>query len=145
MEIQFTCPRCGGHDLSVVQEVFKKFLVTEITATDIKDDEGTFVENKGGVVAYQCFHCGFELRDVSDTDSIDDQDEAIGWVMTEQARRIWKEGKNIPINDDDEIDVAWMEFPKGTPREDIWHWIEETFDISIAELEEWYNSEVRKS
>ena len=145
MKFQFTCPRCGGHDLAVVQEFFKSFLVTDITALKIRDDEKTFVEETGAIVAYRCFHCGFELRDESDTETIDRESDAIGWVMTEQAQRIWKEGKNIPINDADEITVQWMQFPAGTPREDIWHWIEKTFDISIAELEVWYAEHGRES
>ena len=40
---------------------------------------------------------------------------------------------DISVNEDDEIEQAWKHFPVGTEKLDIWHWIEETYDVSIAE------------
>ena len=31
------------------------------------------------------------------------------------------------------IEQAWHGFSSGTHREEIWHWFEETFQISVAE------------
>lgn len=46
----------------------------------------------------------------------------------------------IPVNEDDELVFAWNlkrwgfpSFEKGTDRQAIWHWFENTFDLSIAE------------
>lgn len=50
----------------------------------------------------------------------------------DEARKLWAELGDIPINNDEEIDVSWNIFPKGTPRQDIWHWFEEKYDISVA-------------
>ncbi len=41
---------------------------------------------------------------------------------------------DIPVNDDDEIEQAFLHFDAGTPNTVIWHWFESYFDISIAEL-----------
>ena len=33
----------------------------------------------------------------------------------------------------EEIEEPWKHFLPGTHREDIWHWFEERFNISVAE------------
>jgi len=40
-------------------------------------------------------------------------------------KELWKELGDIPINDDEEIDVPFLDFEKGTDRYEIWHWFEE--------------------
>ena len=35
--------------------------------------------------------------------------------------------------DTEEIEESWNGFLNGTFREDIWHWFEETFYVSVAE------------
>lgn len=47
---------------------------------------------------------------------------------------LWLEFGDIPMDPETEcIESKWHGFPAGTHREDIWHWFEETFDISVAE------------
>lgn len=49
-------------------------------------------------------------------------------------RRLWTEFGDIPMNPETEcIEQAWHGFSAGTHREEIWHWFEETFQISVAE------------
>lgn len=53
------------------------------------------------------------------------------------AKEIWKELEDIPFIENENYEICldtdnFHGFEKGTPREDIWHWIEENFDISIA-------------
>ena len=48
---------------------------------------------------------------------------------------LWAEFGDVPINEDEEIDEDWHIFSKGTDRFEIWHWFEETYDISIASLQ----------
>lgn len=50
-----------------------------------------------------------------------------------RAKLLWEYFGDIPINEQEEIDDVFLHFPKGTPREDIWHWFEEEFDLSVAE------------
>lgn len=53
------------------------------------------------------------------------------------AKIFFEELSVVPINlDTEEIKESWRHFLPGTHREDIWHWFEEQFDISIAELME---------
>ena len=49
-----------------------------------------------------------------------------------QALKVWDKLRDIPINDNDEIDLSFMHFEKGTDLHDVWHWIENTYDVSIV-------------
>lgn len=53
-------------------------------------------------------------------------------MKIEKAKKLWEELENIPVNEDEEIDVDWNNFDKGTSIYDIWHWFEEEFDVSVA-------------
>ena len=47
---------------------------------------------------------------------------------------LWCEFGDIPMNPETEcIESEWNGFPVGTHREEIWHWFEEAFDVSVAE------------
>lgn len=50
----------------------------------------------------------------------------------EAAQALWAELGNVPVTDDGELEEAFLHFPKGADREDVWQWFEETFDISVA-------------
>lgn len=46
----------------------------------------------------------------------------------------WDEFSDIPMNLESEcIEVEWNGFQAGTHREEIWHWFEDTFGVSVAE------------
>ena len=48
-------------------------------------------------------------------------------------KKLWQDFGDIPMNPETEcIEQSWHGFPAGTQREEIWHWFEETFDISVA-------------
>lgn len=48
---------------------------------------------------------------------------------------LWEEFGDVPMNPETEcIEVAWCGFPKGTHREDIWHWFESTFGVAVHDL-----------
>ena len=49
-----------------------------------------------------------------------------------EAKKLWNELGDIPINESEEIEEAFIHFPKGTDKVDIWHWFEEEFNLSIA-------------
>lgn len=56
------------------------------------------------------------------------------FAKKEIAVYLWGKFGDIPMNPDtEEIEIAWNGFEPGTHREDIWHWFEETFDVSVAE------------
>lgn len=50
----------------------------------------------------------------------------------ESAKMLWDELKDIPTNDNMEIEEKFLHFPIGTDCHEIWHWFEEEFDLSVA-------------
>ena len=60
-------------------------------------------------------------------------DRACHWMNN--PRELWQAFGDVPMNPETEcIDVDWMWFPKGTHREEIWHWFERTFDVRVYDL-----------
>ena len=49
------------------------------------------------------------------------------------AKELWSELSDIPTDKDGCIETEWYIFEKGTDRLCIWHWFEDTFNLSIAE------------
>jgi len=39
-------------------------------------------------------------------------------------KRLWKKLSNVPVDNNDCIDVDWHIFKKGTDKFYIWHWFE---------------------
>jgi len=58
----------------------------------------------------------------------------------ETIKEIWNELGNVPVNIDDEIEEDFyikdkeITFEKGTDKFEIWHWIEDTYNIRIVDL-----------
>lgn len=51
-----------------------------------------------------------------------------------KAKGLWEEFGNVPMDPETEcIEMPWQGFPAGTHREEVWHWFEETFGVSVAE------------
>lgn len=48
-------------------------------------------------------------------------------------KELWNSLGDVPIDDDECTETPWLHFSKGTAREDIWHWFEYTFDLSVGE------------
>lgn len=49
-----------------------------------------------------------------------------------EAYQLWITLEDVPINENEEIEISWHHFPAGTHREEIWHWFENTFHVSIG-------------
>lgn len=47
---------------------------------------------------------------------------------------LWEQLGNVPVNDDGCIQKPFELFLKDTHREDVWHWMEKTFDASIHDM-----------
>lgn len=53
----------------------------------------------------------------------------------ELCKYIWSAFTDVPMDPATEcIEIDWNGFTKGTHREEIWHWFEETFNTSIYDL-----------
>lgn len=51
----------------------------------------------------------------------------------ENVYQLWLSFEDVPMNPiTEEIECEWNGFPIGTHREEIWHWFEETFNVSVA-------------
>ena len=56
-------------------------------------------------------------------------------MIDEEVRELWNRLGDIPMNPETEcIEEEFMHFPVGTHREEIWIWVEETFNVSVADL-----------
>ena len=81
---------------------------------------------------------------IKDIDFEDFQDQAgerfsdNKMTRSEQAEKLWREFEDIPMNPQTEtLEADWHTcgfgcFEKGTHREDIWNWFEDTFGVSVA-------------
>jgi hypothetical protein len=54
--------------------------------------------------------------------------------------RLWTILGDTPVNEAEEIEIDFLNFPKGTHRETIWHWFEETFNVVINDKMELENA-----
>ena len=47
---------------------------------------------------------------------------------------LWAEFEDVIVDENECIVSDWRGFEAGTHREDIWHWLEEKFGVSIGEI-----------
>lgn len=52
----------------------------------------------------------------------------------ETLERWWDILGNTPVDDDGIIQESFLWWPKGTNREDIWHWFDEKYPDGVAKL-----------
>lgn len=56
------------------------------------------------------------------------------YYLEDTVKKLWMEFGDIPMDLETEcIERHWHRFLAGTYREEIWHWFEETFQVSVAE------------
>ena len=49
--------------------------------------------------------------------------------------KLWEELSDVPLdNTGEKIEDDFYIWEKGTSKEDIWHWFEKTFNVSVAKL-----------
>lgn len=75
-----------------------------------------------------------ELHKSSDWCELDYGEEITRYTNKEIAKELWYRFGEVTMNPETElIESEWNNFPAGTHREDIWHWFEDTFDVSVGE------------
>jgi hypothetical protein len=56
--------------------------------------------------------------------------------ILEVAQSLWSALGDIPVNEDDELDADFVNsfntFEKGECKFEVWHWFENTFNLSVA-------------
>lgn len=74
-----------------------------------------------------------EYSDV-DWNELDYNEEIVKFVNLNIAKELWDRFEDVPLNPDtEEIEEDWNGFLAGTSREDVWHWFENTFHVSVSE------------
>lgn len=51
-----------------------------------------------------------------------------------EIERLWDEFKDVPIDEDECIDIDWQGWSKGTHREEIWYWFDENHSKGVGWL-----------
>jgi hypothetical protein len=55
------------------------------------------------------------------------------YVYLDLVKELWADFGDVPMDPETEcIEDFWGKFCPGTHREEIWHWFEETFHVSVA-------------
>ena len=62
---------------------------------------------------------------------LDDTEHGYIYQAIKTARDLWADFSKVPINNDDEIEENFLDFPKGTDRFEILRWFEDTFSVSV--------------
>ena len=100
------------------------------------EDYQVFMELEYNAVQTYCEIIGYLITsdDLEIIKSRGLEDSFINWKET-YIKDLWEEFGGVPMNPDtEEIEEPWKQFLPGTHREDIWHWFEEQFNISVAKL-----------
>jgi hypothetical protein len=84
----------------------------------------------------------FEIDILDETEQVSNVIVANNWLNTnvfigEDKKAVYKALWNLlgdkPTDEDGNLWEWFLDFEIGTDREEIWHWFEETFNISVAE------------
>lgn len=60
--------------------------------------------------------------------------QGVGTYREKLARFVWEALTDVPVNDDGELESYFCVFAPGADREDVWHWLEETFNVSVGDM-----------
>lgn len=55
-------------------------------------------------------------------------------MSDEDLEKQWEELGDVPIDEDECIDIPFRDWLKGTHREEIWHWFDERHSKEVAYL-----------
>ena len=47
---------------------------------------------------------------------------------------LWSQLKEVPVNNEDELESDFLHFEAGSDKFEVWAWFEETFDITLGEI-----------
>ena len=58
----------------------------------------------------------------------------IAFRTSEILEKYWDKLGDIPVDDDGIIQESFLWWPKGTDREDIWHWFDKKYPGGVVKL-----------
>lgn len=107
----------------IVKNLFRNGHIECIPFEELKEIIDTLSDK------FETLHCN------TDWNELDYSEEIVKFTNKEIALELWRRFGDIPMDPEtEEIEENWNGFCKGTFREDIWRWFEETFNISVAEF-----------
>jgi len=53
-------------------------------------------------------------------------------LTDKQIEKLWKKFGDVPINENDEIDINFHIWEKGVDKIEIWHWFDEQHSLGLA-------------
>jgi hypothetical protein len=62
------------------------------------------------------------------------QHKCKGNMTDKEIENLWDELGDVPIDENECLDVDWHGWSKGTHREDIWHWFDEHHSKGVGWL-----------
>lgn len=78
-----------------------------------------------GDISYLSYSMIFD--GLNDIETLHDRDAEI--------KELWEEFEDVPMNPETEcMEEAFLGFPAGTHREEIWHWFDERYSKGVAHL-----------
>ena len=121
----------------VLQEMVRDILIAETSKVEtlerLVDLEKSLTKNFTLLVKDTDFD-GFVVKI---TDNLTDVEiDVVTYTSFERtlkgAELVWSMLGDTPTNDEEEIDEDFLCFQKGVDIYEIWHWVEETFNVSVA-------------
>ena len=55
-------------------------------------------------------------------------------IIDEALEKMWDELEDVPVDENECIDIDWHGWSKGTHREEIWHWFDERHSKGVGWL-----------
>lgn len=101
---------------------------------DLIDNDEKFMEAEYDMIHKYCRKQRYQLNK-SDMETIIERGLEESYTTWKQAytEEQWEVFSSVSMNPETEcIETKWNGFPAGTHREEIWHWFEETFGVSVA-------------
>lgn len=51
-----------------------------------------------------------------------------------ELENLWNSLVDVPMNENEQLEDDWFIFPKGTDKEEIWHWFDEQYSKGVSYL-----------
>ncbi len=55
-------------------------------------------------------------------------------LSNKELQQLWLEGKDVPIDEDECINIDWYIWKRGTDRLEIWHWFDKKYKGGLKSL-----------
>ncbi len=79
-DLKFTCPKCNHNELGSIEQAILTYPITKIPDSGFLEyDFDNPTAGDSHILAYQCMHCGFELKDEQGNTLVECSD-VVEWI-----------------------------------------------------------------